>query len=432
MEKHILIVDDEIDSLELMEELFTSRGFRAFTARNGVEALDTIAKNKPDVILTDVYMPEMDGYQLLEAVRAKYPDIQIILITAFGSIQAASDSIKKGAFDYILKPLRLDELLEKVENAFRVISSRRRAKRSQEKDAPLPDNRSKNLLEAPKEKLEPPAKTKTSLTASGKKFARATGLDIRQLAITNTDLHELYKASMFITQLAAHDFKSAVSTQAGYVMLAMEQLKSFQVIKQDGEEHIKFSQLTDKLHGSLEKILQADWKINEQFEKFFGQYRDLEFNNAFIAKPLKLLNQVKDVYEISPVSLDKTSYRSLEIVFPENVLFGIMAEFIKNAHKSMPRDVQVKVAWKIKDSKFVLEVHDNGPGIIAGLSEKFLPARLLNIELSGLNIIHKLATLIKGNLFFTKSKQLGGTCVYLDFPIIAYYLKGRIYEFRRS
>jgi len=111
----ILIVDDEMDALDLMEELFLKHGYETFTARNGIEAMPIIAENEPDILISDMVMPEMDGIKLLEMVNKKYPDIAVIMITAHGTIETAVETMKKGAKDYILKPLRLDEILAKVE-----------------------------------------------------------------------------------------------------------------------------------------------------------------------------------------------------------------------------------------------------------------------------------------------------------------------------
>jgi DNA-binding NtrC family response regulator len=115
LKTRILIVDDEVDALDLMEELFQKNGYDTYTARNGVEALNIIRETEADIMISDIFMPEMDGMTLLDTVRKKYPDISIIMITAHGTIETAVDAMKKGAKDYILKPLRLDEIVAKVE-----------------------------------------------------------------------------------------------------------------------------------------------------------------------------------------------------------------------------------------------------------------------------------------------------------------------------
>jgi DNA-binding NtrC family response regulator len=111
----ILIVDDEMDALDLMEELFIKHGYETYTASNGLEALNLISEIEPDIVISDMVMPEMDGIKLLDMMSKKHPDIAVIMITAHGTIETAVETMKKGARDYILKPLRLDEILAKVE-----------------------------------------------------------------------------------------------------------------------------------------------------------------------------------------------------------------------------------------------------------------------------------------------------------------------------
>jgi two-component system response regulator AtoC len=108
-------VDDEMDALELMEELFDSKGYSACSATNGIEALTKIRDEDPDIVISDIRMPEMDGMELLELISKQYPSIPVIMVTAHGTIETAVEAMKMGAKDYILKPLRLDEILTKVE-----------------------------------------------------------------------------------------------------------------------------------------------------------------------------------------------------------------------------------------------------------------------------------------------------------------------------
>jgi DNA-binding NtrC family response regulator len=111
----ILIVDDDVDALELMHELFEGKGYQPSTATNGLEALNLIREDEPDMVITDIRMPDMDGMQLLEEMSKQFAHIPVIMVTAHGTIEAAVEAIKMGARDYILKPLRLDEILTKVE-----------------------------------------------------------------------------------------------------------------------------------------------------------------------------------------------------------------------------------------------------------------------------------------------------------------------------
>ena len=115
MKTRILIVDDEVDALDLMEELFQKNGYDTYTASNGVEALNILRETEVDIMISDIFMPEMDGMTLLDTVGKKYQDISVLMITAHGTIETAVEAMKKGAKDYILKPLHLDEIVGKVE-----------------------------------------------------------------------------------------------------------------------------------------------------------------------------------------------------------------------------------------------------------------------------------------------------------------------------
>ncbi|MBN2365453.1 MAG: sigma-54-dependent Fis family transcriptional regulator [Calditrichaeota bacterium] len=114
MKIRILIVDDETDALDLMEEVFTKQGYETYTARDGLEALNIIRETEPDILISDMMMPEMNGIELLDTVSKNYRDISVIMITAYGTIETAVEAMKKGAKDYFLKPFRLEEIIAKV------------------------------------------------------------------------------------------------------------------------------------------------------------------------------------------------------------------------------------------------------------------------------------------------------------------------------
>ncbi len=109
-----LIVDDDEYILDSFSQLITLRGYTCYTALNGKKALDILSKKKVDVIIADMKMPEMDGMHLLKTVKGQYPDIDVIIITGYGTIDDAVEAMKYGASDYILKPFSLDEMILKV------------------------------------------------------------------------------------------------------------------------------------------------------------------------------------------------------------------------------------------------------------------------------------------------------------------------------
>jgi DNA-binding NtrC family response regulator len=112
----ILIAEDEEITLKQLLYALKKEGYEAVGAKNGLEALDLIEREYFDVLITDVKMPGMSGIELLERVKEKYPAIEVLVITGFGSIDSAVEAMKKGAYEYITKPFNLDELILKVRN----------------------------------------------------------------------------------------------------------------------------------------------------------------------------------------------------------------------------------------------------------------------------------------------------------------------------
>jgi DNA-binding NtrC family response regulator len=113
--KIIIAEDEDITRKHLLRAL-KAEGYEALGTTNGREALEQIEQEQFDVLITDVKMPEMSGIELLEKVKEKYPGMEVLVITGFGSIDSAVEAMKKGAYEYVTKPFKLDELLIKVKN----------------------------------------------------------------------------------------------------------------------------------------------------------------------------------------------------------------------------------------------------------------------------------------------------------------------------
>jgi len=107
----ILIVDDESGILQTLEILLRAEGFTPHVARGGREALEKIPQLSPDIVLTDVRMPQVTGVEVLAAARAHDPEVPVILMTAQATLQTAMQAVNEGAFYYIQKPFRNDELV---------------------------------------------------------------------------------------------------------------------------------------------------------------------------------------------------------------------------------------------------------------------------------------------------------------------------------
>lgn len=115
--KKILVVDDEQDVRETLESVLAKLEYDPIVAASGNEALELMRTNKIDIILSDLYMPEMDGIELLKRVKTENRNIVFLMITAHPTIETAVDAIKKGAYDYLTKPFHIDEVKMKLNRA---------------------------------------------------------------------------------------------------------------------------------------------------------------------------------------------------------------------------------------------------------------------------------------------------------------------------
>ena len=126
---YVLIAEDERNISELLEELLAREGRRIRIVHNGREAIGALEERPFDLLITDLMMPEVDGMELIRRAKALYPDIMVIIMTGYASLETAIQAVKEGAYDYLRKPFRLDELRISADNACEKIRLMRENKR---------------------------------------------------------------------------------------------------------------------------------------------------------------------------------------------------------------------------------------------------------------------------------------------------------------
>lgn len=120
MAEKILVVDDEIDMLDLLELIITDRTeYEVVTTNNPLEVPELLKKDFFDLLITDLRMPDIDGIELIEMVKQVDDQIPFIIITAYGTIESAVEAMRKGAFDYITKPFRQEQILLTIEKVMK-------------------------------------------------------------------------------------------------------------------------------------------------------------------------------------------------------------------------------------------------------------------------------------------------------------------------
>lgn len=113
----ILLVDDDPDLVEIVQTFLESRGYRVEVAMDGVEALARLEEMHPELVLLDIMMPRMDGWEVARIIKGhpEMGDIRVVMLTARGEFADKQEGLRSGADDYIVKPIRLEELAERVE-----------------------------------------------------------------------------------------------------------------------------------------------------------------------------------------------------------------------------------------------------------------------------------------------------------------------------
>lgn len=130
----VLLVDDEEDFRLTLAKRLAKRNLQVLAAANGEEALAAIRASAVDVVALDVRMPGMDGIDVLQAIKAHDPLIEVVMLTGHASVEAAVEGMDHGAFDYLMKPVGIDELLYKLQDAYE--ARRIRLKRDEQRLRP--------------------------------------------------------------------------------------------------------------------------------------------------------------------------------------------------------------------------------------------------------------------------------------------------------
>lgn len=114
----VLVVDDEEDFRETLIKRLRNRKLAAAGAENGYKALEMLQNEEFDVVVLDVKMPGLDGIDTLKEIKVKKPEVEVIMLTGHASVESGIQGMQLGAFDYVMKPVPLDELLDKMRQAY--------------------------------------------------------------------------------------------------------------------------------------------------------------------------------------------------------------------------------------------------------------------------------------------------------------------------
>jgi len=220
----ILIVDDEADARKLLVDLLSRKEVEVKSAKDGSEAIARIEKEDFNIIITDLMMPKVNGIQVLKASKRHNPDTLVIIITGYGSLDSAMEAIKMGAYDYITKPFKLEEMETVVKNAGEKVSLLRE---------------NKNLIEELKDtylEMEKLSNSQKGLHESLEKINQKMGENQTKITKGLTSLQTLPE------NLLPFQYQQRRREDKGYLLIELEklgQLKKEKILNDDEFEICK-------------------------------------------------------------------------------------------------------------------------------------------------------------------------------------------------
>jgi two-component system response regulator (stage 0 sporulation protein F) len=110
----LLVVDDNVEQVNILEKIFTKDGYQVKVASSGFDALKIAESEDIDIVITDMSMPGMSGLKLLKQIKEKKPSVEVIIITAFGEWGAYAEALKEGAYEFLNKPFKVEDILNLV------------------------------------------------------------------------------------------------------------------------------------------------------------------------------------------------------------------------------------------------------------------------------------------------------------------------------
>ncbi len=303
--KKILIVDDEDVIRDVCRRSLEKPGYSVETAENGVIALEKMRAASIDIVFSDIKMPIMTGVELLEAIKRDYPHTEVIMMTAFATVENAIAAMKKGAYDFILKPIKPDQIRMAAEKCF--------------------------------EKIQ--------LSEENKALRSA-----------NQKLLELQTVKDKFVAITSHELRTPVSHLKGYFGILNDEL--YQQLSD--EEKSQCRQVIFDAIRDLELIVAQmhDLTLEGASSQLRGELFDV---NEIIEKAV---NDFQIVARLRQQTLTcKKNRTNLVILGERRKIKGIVQELIQNAIKFTPDGGKIVVSVR-RDSDFcVISVKDNGIGI---------------------------------------------------------------------
>ena len=306
IKKNVLVVDDEEVIRNICSRSLEKKGYTVGLAENGINALDRIREGTYEIVFTDIKMPMMDGLELLEIIKRDFPHLEVVIMTAFATIESAIDAMKKGAYDFILKPVKPDQI--------RVVADK--------------------CLE------------KVQL-----------GKENKALRVANRKLVELQEMKDKFMAITSHELRTPVSHLKGYLGIINDEY--FHQLS--GPERDQCMQIILNAVDNLEEIVTNMHNLSHSDnEKLKLNAEQVEINGLVkqIVQDYKLITKNREQH------LEfKSAINGLSVHVDQSKIKSVLRELLQNAIKFTHDGGEIKVSTEIEGEYCVVSVRDNGIGI---------------------------------------------------------------------
>ena len=358
----VLIVEDSPLQGTVLKRGLSARGYEANWARSGAEALEMLAQARPDVVVSDVQMPEMNGFELCRKIKADpgYASIPVILLTNLGGPQDILVGLNAGADNYVTKPYEEDYLVHRIES---LVSP-----------SPRPEGQAGNeqvlnlLISTFENSLEQ------------NKVLRRVNLDLaaaeQELAERNRELEKLLEAKNALLGMAAHDLRNPLAVIMGYSKLLSSQHNSVESRRE---------LVVDKIHASAQFMFRMVEDLLEVSSLDSGKltlhYQTFDLR-ALVERCLELSRFLADAKNIS-LSLECPQL-ALSVRADDHKVEQVIVNLVSNAIKYSACKTKVVVRLSLERDWVKLAVADDGQGIpLEEQSQLFTPFGRTSVRSTG-------------------------------------------------
>jgi signal transduction histidine kinase len=334
----ILVVDDEPLMLQSIRVMLSAQGYDVMTAGCGADAADCLGQGAVDLVLLDIMLPDMDGYELMGRITETYPDIPVIVITGHASTESAIAALRQGAYDYLRKPFEYEELLKTVGNAVAHVRLKREHRLAEEA-----------LLKA-HSLLEQRVRERTA------ELARANEQLVEEIATrkqAEEDLRRTSEKIKLLTYSISHDLKSPIIGIHGLTRLLHTRYRD--LLEASGQN------LCDQILRTSEQASALIEKLNVYISAketpLAVETFQLKDAMAFIKEEFLHALNTRMIAWVEPPE-------SCEITADRIAVFRILRNLVDNALKyGGPSLTKITFGYKQSNESQVLSVSDDGAGL---------------------------------------------------------------------